>query len=198
MAGGTGPDDRSLDDAEVRAAIGALTDAELLRLRKVDARYRAGTDYEPGALLKSALCQAFLRERKCPRHVAFVRFIAGSIRSAASHRRKELRRQVPFDTPFPVVSGGRVDSRSLAERLPSPTLDPEALLMERENTDAVDAIMTLFDGDDEAQLVILALTEGLKGAALCAEVDLPSNRVHYVIRRIRRAVEKRWSEGLGL
>lgn len=195
MVGGTEPGDRFLDDAEVRAAIGALTDAELLRLRKVDARYRGGTDYEPEALLKSALCQAFLRERKCPRDVTFVRFIAGAIRSTASHRREELARQVPFDASFPVTVGGKVDSRSLAERLPAPTDDPETLLMEQEETDAVDVMMAFFDGDEEAQLVVLALADGLKGADLCAAVEMPSNRVHYVIRRIRKAVEKRWPEG---
>ncbi|MCE4224934.1 hypothetical protein HCU64_14320 [Methylobacterium sp. C25] len=189
------PEDRFLDDAEVRAAIGALTDADLLRLRKVDARYRGGTDYEPGALLKSALCQAFLRERKCRRDDTFVRFIAGAIRSTASHRREELARQVPFDAPFRVEAGGRVDSRSLAERLLASTDDPETLLMEREEPNAVDAMMALFAKDDEAQLVILALSDGLRGGDLYAAVELPSNRVHYVIRRIRKAVEKRWPEG---
>ncbi|CAA2159880.1 hypothetical protein MBRA_05060 [Methylobacterium brachiatum] len=184
-----------LDDAEVRAAVAALTDVDLLRLNKVDARYRGGTDFEPGGLLKGALCQAMIRERKCPRDTSFVKFVAEAIRSTAGHRRRELGRQVSFDVAAPAGFGERRNGLAPVEYLAEPNLDPEAQLIERELPDVVDTMVGLFDGDDDAQLVIVALSEGARGARLYAEVGLTSNQVHYVIRKIRQKAEKLFPGG---
>jgi hypothetical protein len=48
----------------------------------------------------------------------------------------------------------------------SEQLDPEAFLIEQDSTDTVTAIYDCFEGDDEAQLVILAIAGGKKGKAL--------------------------------
>lgn len=181
----------SLDEAdemtevEVRAAIGALTSADMYRLVLVDRRYRAGTDFGEGDLLHEALCQALMRERTCKRSVRFARSIALMMRSSADHRRRKLAKQVPLDAPLSVGADG---SPGLApiDVLESDGLDPEEAMMDRQRTDAVGAMMSLFQDDEEAQLVIMGASEGLKGDALQRETGLTSNEIHYAFRKIRK------------
>ena len=45
-------------------------------------------------------------------------------------------------------------------------LDPEATLIEREAADVVAEIYKLLEGDDEAQLTIMAIVDGKKGKEL--------------------------------
>ena len=50
----------------------------------------------------------------------------------------------------------------------------------------MDAMLSTFQGDEEAQYVILGIADGLKGAALQEATGLSSNQVHYVLRKIRK------------
>jgi hypothetical protein len=177
-------DEGTLTEAEIKAAFAALTDTDLLRLRRADDYLRQGTDFAEGDLTHGAICQAILGERKCPREVGFVQFIVMAMRSAAGHRRTELKRSVPFDAPAS-FSGDR-GMAAPTDWLQTDGLDPEAHLIESERTSIVDAIMAKFEGDKEAQLVIKKAAEGLKGAALCKAVGVTSNRLHYVLRKIRK------------
>lgn len=47
-------------------------------------------------------------------------------------------------------------------------------------------MMSLFEDDEKAQLVIMGASEGLKGSALQDETGLSSNEVHYALRKIRK------------
>ncbi len=176
-------DDDDLTGEEVRAAIEALSDLDRQRLLLVEQRYRAGTDFAPGDLLQAALCQAFLRERRCPRDIGFVPTIAAMMRSTGGHRRETLKRQVPFDAPAITAKDGRV--LAPADTLRSADLDPEAAVMEKEGPDVVAAALELFVEEEDVQYVILGIVDGLKGAPLQAATGLSSNRVHYALRKIR-------------
>jgi hypothetical protein len=173
-----------LTDDEVRVAIGALTALDMQRLLLVERRYRAATDFSEGDLLQAALCQALMRERRCPRDVGFVRTISMMMRSAGDHRRRALARQVPFDAP--VVRSERGGGLlAPADTLHAEGLDPEEAVMEREKPDVVSGMLSMFPDDENVQYVILGITEGHKGAALQAATGLSSNQVHYALRKIR-------------
>ena len=52
------------------------------------------------------------------------------------------------------------------------------------------------DGDDEAQLVIMALAEGKKGKELRDEIGIDQATYDYAMRRIKKALKKKFPEGL--
>ena len=184
----TEPESRHLAPEEVLERIDSLSTGGLRRLRLIEQRRLAGTDFSPGLLYQEALCQAIVGERHCPRDVSFVAFLAQSMRSIASHRRKALSRQVPTS---------RVDEPRNLVDLPiaADQLDPEQTLIEREAADLVADIYKLLEGDDEAQLTIMAIVDGKKGKELRDELGIDQARFDYIMKRIRRAVAKKYPKG---
>lgn len=118
-----------MDDGEVRAAIGALTPADMILLDLAERRYRGGTDFADGGLLQEAFCKALIRERRCRRTVGFVRTMAMMMRSIGEHRRRELARQVPLDAPLALASG-RSPGLAPIDVLASNEPDPEQAMID--------------------------------------------------------------------
>jgi hypothetical protein len=90
------PEHRHLASEEVLERLDSLSPEDKRRLKLIELRRLSGTDFKEGLLYQEALCQAILGERRCPREVSFVALLAQSMRSIASHRRRELARQVPI------------------------------------------------------------------------------------------------------
>jgi hypothetical protein len=67
--------------------IDSLSSEDKVRLRLLERMRLGGTDYSEGMLLHDAMCQALLGERRCPRKLSMVAFLAMTMRSLASHRR---------------------------------------------------------------------------------------------------------------
>jgi DNA-directed RNA polymerase specialized sigma24 family protein len=179
---------RHLAPEEVLERLDSLSPEDKRRLKLIELRRVSGTDFQEGLLYQEAVCQALLGERRCPREVSFVAFLAQSMRSIASHRRKALSRQVP--TSKLDASGNLVDLPIAAEQL-----DPEETLIEREAADVVAEIYKLLEGDDEAQLTIMAIADGKKGKELRDELGIDQARFDYIMKRIRRAVAKKYPKG---
>jgi DNA-directed RNA polymerase specialized sigma24 family protein len=184
----SGPESRHLAPEEVLERLDSLTAGEKRKLKLIEQRRLAGTDFSPGMLYQEAVCQALLGERRCPRDVSFVAFLAQSMRSVASHRREGLSRHVP--TNWPDGLGNLVDLPIVADQL-----DPEETLIEKESADVVGEIYKLLEGDDEAQLTIMAIVDGKKGKELRDELGIDQARFDYIMKRIKRAVVKKYPKG---
>jgi DNA-directed RNA polymerase specialized sigma24 family protein len=182
------PPSPHLSVEEVVERINALSADDKKKLRLIAERRLAGTDYTAGLLVQESICQALLGERHCPRDTAFVAFLAQSMRSVAYHLRRALRRQVPIT---------QVDGAGNVVELPlrSDGLDPEEALLEAEAGDFVDEMYMLLDGDDEAQLTIIALGEGKKGKPLRDELGVDQAGYDYIMKRIRRTAAKKYPKG---
>ena len=185
-----GGEDDYLDRDEICAALAALTDAELLTLARVEAHYRGGTDFGEGDLVQEVFLRAMAGRRKCRRGEAIVPVLAGAIQSVAGHRRKQMLPSVSFEASPPTVTGEATEGRAPEDLLSTPGEDPETILVGPRSDDAVDALLTLFEDDDEAQCVILDLHAGKKGADLYESTGLTPNQVHYVIRKIRQRAKE--------
>jgi len=124
------PESKHLAPEEVLERLDSLSPQDKRRLKLIELRRLSGTDFKEDLLYQEAVCQAILGERRCPREVSFVAFLAQSMRSIASHRRKELARQVPIT---------KVDGSGSLIELPiaADQLDPEEMLIEREAADVV-------------------------------------------------------------
>jgi DNA-directed RNA polymerase specialized sigma24 family protein len=189
VAGGLSePKSKHLAPEEVLERLDSLSAGELKKLRLIEQRRLAGTDFSPGLLYQEAICQAIIGERRCPRALPLIAFLAQSMRSVASHRRKALLRQVPTS---------KVDGSGNLADLPiaAGQLDPEETLIEREAADVVAEIYKLLEGDDEAQLTIIAIADDKKGKELRDELGIDQARFDYIMKRIRRAVAKKYPKG---
>lgn len=182
------PENTHLAHEEVLERIDSLSAAEKRKLRLIEQRRLQGTDFGAGVLYQEAICQAILRERLCPRELSFVAFLAQTMKSLASHRRKTLSRQVPIVKID--GSGKAVDLQIAAHQLNS-----EQLLIEQESADVVAEIYKLFEGDDVAQLAILAITDGKKGKGLRDELSTDQAGLDYIMKRIRRTAAKKFPKG---
>jgi DNA-directed RNA polymerase specialized sigma24 family protein len=180
------PESKHLTLEEVLERLDSLSPEDMRRLWLIERRRLSGTDFQDGLLYQEAVCQAILEERLCPREIPVVAFLAQSMRSIASHRRAELARQVPITSE---------------DRFKNPVdpatdqLDPEETLIEREAADVVVDIYKLLEGDDEAQLTVLAIVDGKKGKELRHELGIDQARFDYIMKRIRRAVAKKYPKG---
>ena len=176
-----------LASEEVLDALDSLSIDEKVRLRLIERRHLAGTDFAEGELYCEAVCRAVVGTRLCPRGTVFVAFLAQTMRSIASHRRKRLRRE---DSLTKSDGSGSVREREVL----SDDLDPEELLIEQE-TDAVDTIAAIhacFEDDEEAQMVLLGWADGKKGKDLRELVGVDQPALDYIIKRVRRLRTKRY------
>lgn len=187
-AGKPAATERHLAPEEVLEKLDSMSVDDKLKLRLIERRRLGGTDFQEGELYKEAVCQAIIGERLCPRDVVFIGFLAQSMRSIASHRRVARAR---LESMTDVDSAGNVVEMQVA----SSQLDPEAFLIEQESTDTVTAIHECFEGDDEAQLVIMALAGGKKGKPLRDEIGVDQAAYDYIMKRIKRVMTKKYPKG---
>jgi hypothetical protein len=110
------------------------------------------------------------------------------MRSIASHRREALAR---------TESLTEEDEGGGAERqVASDGLDLEALLIERQSEDAIKIIYDALEGDEEAQLAVIAISGPNKGKALRDEIGVDQAGYDYIMKRIRRILAKKLPNGL--
>jgi DNA-directed RNA polymerase specialized sigma24 family protein len=166
-----------------------LSADDKIRLRLIERRRRSGTDFRQGELYHEAVCRALIGKRRCPVGLPLIAFIAQTMRSLASHRRAQLKRARL------VTKNGQNGDMSGQHPLTNQH-NPEVALIEQEDTDVVAAIYECLDGDDEAQLVIMALADGKKGKELRDELGIDQATYDYAMRRIKKAVKKKFPEGL--
>jgi DNA-directed RNA polymerase specialized sigma24 family protein len=191
QTGKTGSEGRSagdlLDAEEFGSAVDGLSAADKLKLREIERVCRRGTDLNEGDLLHEALCAPILGDRKCPRRVPVMAFIIMTMRSMANHQREKHARETS--------DGGAAQEKAEAGAsvmFASSALNPEATLIEQE---AVEAIYACFDGDEQAQSVILGWSAGYRGKELRDYVGVDQAGLDYAIKRIRRAMTKRYPHG---
>ncbi len=166
---------------DVAAALGALSNAELLRL---NALARVWTRGMPGTLswadvLQEAIARALGGSRKWPSGVPILAFLSGVMRSICDdHRRNQVR-----EARVIVRSADAADAR--AEEVSVATPDPERVVAAAQ---ALSDIYDLFVGDNAALKVITGLADGLTAAEICETYGLSEREYDTTRKRMRRAL----------
>lgn len=178
---------------ELEEAISAFSNAELLRLRSAAQLY-AVYPVEPEELVQEALLRAIAGTRKCPRNVSVARFVAEAIRSIAhdelqkvENRRDEV--SIHDDTI------GNADA--VNPREPGPTAE-ERMISDEQVRGTENRLLELFDGDDEAQLILLGMLTETEGAELREITGLDQTRFNSKRRYVRRKINSAIENGLSL
>ncbi|MDP3328959.1 sigma-70 family RNA polymerase sigma factor [Parvibaculum sp.] len=168
---------------EIGPAFDGLSHDDKLKLYAIEAIRRRGTAFEKGELLREALCRALDGERKCPRDVLFMAFLAMTMKSIASHAREQTKRVVfVADPPEP----GSADATE--STVPSPEDEGVAASMLRD-------IRAYLENDEEAMLVLMGWDEGLRGQALREATGLDQVGLDYAAKRIRAVARKLYPDG---
>src|SRR5262249_7021022 len=126
-------DTKHLPPEEVFERLELLSSDDKIRLRLIERRRRAGTDFRQGELYHEAVCRALIGKRRCPVGVSLIAFVAQTMRSLSSHRRAQLKRARLFAKN---VQSGDVSGQHLLTN----QHNPEAALIEQEDTDVVAAV----------------------------------------------------------
>src|SRR6185312_920162 len=129
-------------------------------------------------------------DRRCPRGVSPVAFIVQTMRSLASHQRTKRRREMADGG----ASQDAVDGAA-AVMFSSAPATPEEILIEQQSDDTIRVIQGSFEGDEQAQLVILGWSEGYRGKELREFVGVDQAALDYAIKRISRTMMKRYPDG---
>jgi hypothetical protein len=190
VVSGTKPQDtKHLAPEEVLERLESFSADDKIRLRLIERRRCAGTDFQQGQLYSEAVCRALIGKRRCPIDVPLIAFIAQTMRSLASHRRDQMKREQPLTKRS--QSGDVLDLQVATNQH-----NPEEALIEQEDIGIVAAIYECLEGDDEAQFVIMGIADGKKGKGLRDEIGIDQAAYDYAMRRIKKALKKKFPEGL--
>jgi len=178
------PERECLRPDEIGPAFDGLSREDKLKLHAIEAIRRRGTGFGQGELLREALCRALDGDRKCPRDVPIMAFLAMTMKSIASHDRKKGKRVVAMaDPPEPT----QMDT-SDPPLAPSPEDDVMAASVLRD-------VYAYLENDEEATLVVMGWAEGLKGKALREATDLDQAGLDYAAKRIRTVARTLYPDG---
>lgn len=168
---------------EIGPAFDSLSQDDKLKLHAIEAIRRRGTAFGKNELLREALCRALDGERKCPREVPIMAFLAMTMKSIASHARKQGKRMVVAADPPEPEGADATESTA-----PSPEDVVVAASMLRD-------IRVRLENDEEAMLVLMGWDEGLRGKLLREATGLDQAGLDYAIKRIRAVARKLYPDG---
>lgn len=168
---------------EIGPAFDGLSRDDKLKLYAIEAIRRRGTAFGKGELLREALCRALDGDRKCPRDVPIMAFLAMTMKSIASHAREQGKRVVVVADPMEPGSADATESTA-----PSPEDEVVAASMLRD-------IRAHLENDEEAMLVLMGWDEGLRGKALREATGLDQAGLDYAAKRIRAIARKLYPDG---
>lgn len=167
-------------EQEVRRALAALSEPDLLRLQAI-ARLRCrglpGLDWQE--LLHEAVLRALDGSRPWPPDVKLIAFLAGIMRSLRSDHWRRHRA---------TAAALSVQAAEVADQAP----DPERIAAA---TQALAAIDRLFANDPAALAVILGLSQGLSAEEIRQRAGLSGTDYESTRKRMRRALLRHGLKG---
>lgn len=176
---------KHLQRAEVDAALVRLAQdaGEMARARKLAGVIAHGLPAMNGDdLLGKAMLLLLAERRKWPRGLSTIVMLKGVMRSVAYRTRRKLDYLLAEDLGAPSDEDSDVESSPLAEGV-SPQADPaRAVAAESELVAVQDAVT----GDEELELLVEALAEGLTGMAIAKELGWDGRKYDAARKRLSR------------
>ena len=192
---------------EVREAIASLTDAESVKLQRLaeGAAFRLRR-HVWGKDAKDILHEAIRRVLENKRHwktqkVDFIGFLAGVIASIESDwRQRGKRGETPvLETDLPASNADGDPMPNAVQRAVDGRPNPEEQLIESEELtqeELFQQMEDLFREDSLASLIFSEWRRQTKGPEIMKALDLTRKGYDAAVRRMDRAIQKRWPEGM--
>lgn len=176
-----------LTQEEVEAALNQFCEApaDYARARSL-ARLRAAglDDCTPEALLQEAMLKLWSAERRWPRGVHTLVVLTNVMHSIASNFRKRdakgaIDRRV-------AVEADRIEQGHTPQAVPVQDVTPEEIANAKSELDEVQRLVA---GDEDAELVVMAWADGLRGKAAADEIGLDMKKYEAARKRLMRKLE---------
>lgn len=182
------PADDSLSLAEVDAALRALPPADWERALRL-ARFRAGglADWTGESLLSEALAKLLAGERVWRRGVSALKTLKNVLHSLASNDRKK-QTGAPIDrfATVDVGAGGTEDEDHMPGVIAVDDRSPESIVDGRSQLVAIEKLVA---DDEDAQMVLMAWSEGIRGKAAAEDLGFDMKRYDAARKRLERKLE---------
>lgn len=182
------PADDSLSLAEVDAALRALPPADWERALRL-ARFRAGglADWTGESLLSEALAKLLAGERVWRRGVSALQTLKNVLHSLASNDRKK-QTGAPIDrfATVDVGAGGTEDEDHMPGVIAVDDRSPESIVDGRSQLVAIEKLVA---DDEDAQMVLMAWSEGIRGKAAAEDLGFDMKRYDAARKRLERKLE---------
>lgn len=186
----TAPQRKFLTAAELRSALEALSEIDLIRLRRKATALAPGTGMESDDLLQEAVLRSLEENggRNCPRSVNVATFLGNVMRSIASHAREKWAREIP-------IGANKDDKDDPIAAIPDPAPSPEEIVRGRQDGDkTVVRIETMFDKDPQAEAIVIGTMAGWSPEEI-HEMESMNDREYAAARKrayrkIRRELQK--------
>ena len=178
--------DDSLSLTEVDAALRMLSPADWERALRL-ARFRAGglTDWTGESLLSEALAKLLSGERVWRRGVSALQTLKNVLHSLASNDRKK-QAGAPIDR-FATVDVGAGGDEELSPGVTAIDLrTPESITDGRSQLTALEKLVA---DDEDAQMVLLAWSEGIRGKAAAEDLGFDMKRYDAARKRLERKLQ---------
>jgi DNA-directed RNA polymerase specialized sigma24 family protein len=184
------PSDDVLTTAEVHGRLAELSEPDQSRLEKISRHYADASTMSADDILAEALIRALDGTRKCPRGVDLMVFLASAMKSIAWADRTSAQ--------------ARRETRSIEDRpgdidlmgVPSVGGLEEQVIQQDLRKKQVDALMALFQDDEDATLWLMARMDAESLEEMQVLTGFDATKLNTVGRRIRRKVERDFPEGL--
>jgi DNA-directed RNA polymerase specialized sigma24 family protein len=186
---------KHLQRAEVDAALVRLVQdaGEMGRVRKLARVIAHGLRaMNADDLLGKAMLLLLAERRKWPRGLSIFTVLKGVMRSVAYRTRRKLDYLLAEDLGTPSDTDSETESSPLAEGV-SPETDPGRAVEAESELAAVENVVK---GDEELELLVQALAEGLTGMAITKEFGWDGKRYDAARKRLSRrlaAIKTDWS-----
>ncbi|MHB1099543.1 MAG: hypothetical protein ACYCZR_08320 [Burkholderiales bacterium] len=182
------PADDSLSLAEVDAALRTLLPADWERALRL-ARFRAGglADWTGESLLSEALAKLLAGERVWRRGVSALQTLKNVLHSLASNDRKK-QTGAPIDrfATVDVGAGGTEDEDHMPGVIAVDDRSPESIVDGRSQLVAIEKLVA---DDEDAQMVLMAWSEGIRGKAAAEDLGFDMKRYDAARKRLERKLE---------
>lgn len=176
---------KHLQRAEVDAALSSLVrnSGDMARARKLAAAIAHGLPAMNGDdLLGKAMLLLLAEQRKWRRDLSTLTVLIGVMKSVAYRTRRKLDYLLAEDLGAPSDEDVESESSPLAEGISLQT-DP-ALRIEGESE--LDAVANAVKGDEELELYVEALADGLKGKSIAQELGWSDTKYDAERKRLSR------------
>ena len=170
-----------LSVVEIKVAIETLSDSNWIRLNKAAKYFSKIYNVEFQELLNESFTRALSGQRKCPKNVPVALFLANAMKSIGSKQalsppKTDALHHVDHDVELSNDTTHPINISS-----PEKELIASKLLND---------VVKLFEGDDEAQMLIMCEQDNMSTSEIQDTLDIDSTRYASIKKRIRRRYNK--------
>lgn len=180
------PEEQHYSAEEAISAFRSLSKADQRNLVGVARACLAGSGFAtPDELLSEAYIRIAEGRRKWRKSKTFMQFCAGVLRSLATDCDflPEERKLVRRNEGSSIVTSERLDMIAFEE-------DDGELIQKKQNEEALRALEARFAGDEEMELLLLGIREGLNGKDLQEAIGVDAKRLEALRTRLNRELKK--------